>query len=659
MADSETIVGDSLVWKAQNWLNKTYGGKTGYVSIDRDGITGWGTINALLRAFQIELGITATSTNFGPTTTSRFKSRFPNGIQEQNEDDSAEDNIYGIIECACWCKGYSTRLAVTDVSTQFKSSLAKAIKNIKNDAGCNDKSSNVTLNIMKALLSMDQFQLTIAYGGTPQVRTIQKAINNKYEKDIGELIPTDGVYGRKLNSAFVVVLQVIEGFSGSGADGVFGNGTKSRLPMLPSGVLANGTVMSEENKKQAILLLKYALCCNGYDSIDVSSGDWDTKTEELIKEFQNDMVLSVNGTADVDTWMSLLLSKGNTARKCEACDTSRTIYPNRLKALKTAGYNIIGRYIVGTGNCADDNSKELRIYVTNKLGFFDEAQEIINKGMKIVPLFQREGKPNISYYTSEQAKADAEYAFNRARMYRIPKESIIYFSVDLDVTDNEIKNIILPYFKILKENLKDYKVGIYGTRNLCTQAIEKKYVETCYVSDMSTGYSGNLGFKMPKKWNLDQFGEQTFSTDGVSWVIDKVAYSGKYAVVDKLDDKRYCYDNVIELNSTDKITGLALKYGGRHLKPKFTATNKAGKAVENEEVLITIKKVGDRVDGFEDLSAMTKIPVDGNEYTFEGEFFNKDNIIIEDGASYYLTYSLLKQPTEEIYLHVILESDEI
>ena len=56
---------------------------------------------------------------------------------------------------------------------------------------------------------------------------------------------------------------------------------------------------------------------------------------------------------------------------------------------------------------------------------------------------------------------------------------------------------------------------------------------------------------------------------------------------------------------------------------------------------------------------MTKITVDGNEYTFEGEFFNKDNIIIEDGASYYLTYSLLKQPTEEIYLHVILESDEI
>ena len=40
MADSETIVGDSLVWKAQNWLNKTYGGKTGYVSIDRDGISG-------------------------------------------------------------------------------------------------------------------------------------------------------------------------------------------------------------------------------------------------------------------------------------------------------------------------------------------------------------------------------------------------------------------------------------------------------------------------------------------------------------------------------------------------------------------------------------------------------------------------------------------
>lgn len=31
------------------------------------------------------------------------------------------------------------------------------------------------------------------------------------------------------------------------------------------------------------------------------------------------------------------------------------------------------------------------------------------------------------------------------------------------------------------------------------------YATTCFVSDMSTGYSGNMGFKMPSDWNLDQF----------------------------------------------------------------------------------------------------------------------------------------------------------
>ena len=33
------------------------------------------------------------------------------------------------------------------------------------------------------------------------------------------------------------------------------------------------------------------------------------------------MILNVNATADVDTWMALLLSKGNKDRKCTACDT--------------------------------------------------------------------------------------------------------------------------------------------------------------------------------------------------------------------------------------------------------------------------------------------------------------------------------------------------
>lgn len=59
---------DQMVLKTQQWLDNTYRGRTGYVEVNETGNTGWATISALMRAMQIEFGITSTSSNFGPTT---------------------------------------------------------------------------------------------------------------------------------------------------------------------------------------------------------------------------------------------------------------------------------------------------------------------------------------------------------------------------------------------------------------------------------------------------------------------------------------------------------------------------------------------------------------------------------------------------------------
>ena len=92
---------DPMVLKTQQWLNKTYSGKEGYGNnIPENGNTGWTTIYALLRAFQIELGIKSTANAFGPSTIAKFKERFPEGIKQQNPDDKTEDNIYGILQGA-------------------------------------------------------------------------------------------------------------------------------------------------------------------------------------------------------------------------------------------------------------------------------------------------------------------------------------------------------------------------------------------------------------------------------------------------------------------------------------------------------------------------------------------------------------------------------
>lgn len=504
---------DAMVQKTQEWLNATYGSNSGYVVIEENGNTGWTTIYALRRALQIELGITATSSNFGPTTTAKFQERFPNGVIQQDPDDETEDNIYAIIQGACWCKGYST--GASSITKHFYSGTGGAIKDLKEDAGSSDTTSNVTLNVMKALLSMDQFKRVSS--GTTKIRAIQQKLNNEYEAYIG-LSPCDGVYGRQMNLAMIKVLQAIEGYSVEDATGNFGSGTKSNLPVLP-----NIGHLDDAVARQAIKLVRYCLCCNGYD-IAIESSNWDTVLEDTIKEFQRDMCIDETGNCDVNTWMSLLLSKGNTDRSCVACDTRFEMTSDRLEYLKNNGYQIVGRYLTG------GDYKQLRA---------EEPERILEAGIKFFPIFQ-ESSTDVEYFTEERAKQDAINATNAAKSFRIPRRSIIYFAVDLDATDYQISTYVLPYFEKLSNYIKTnlfeyYRVGVYGTRNVCTQVMDAGYAETCVVSDMSTGYSGNMGFKIPQNWNFDQFHEFQVTTSSGTWDLDKDAFSGKFEPVTRLD----------------------------------------------------------------------------------------------------------------------------
>ena len=117
---------DKMVEKTQQWLNDNYKGKTGYDEIPVTGITGWTTIYALLHALQIELGITATADNFGPSTIARFNARFPEGIKQQDYPSEKEENIYGIIQGALWCKGYST--GADTITKHFYSGTGGAVQ---------------------------------------------------------------------------------------------------------------------------------------------------------------------------------------------------------------------------------------------------------------------------------------------------------------------------------------------------------------------------------------------------------------------------------------------------------------------------------------------------------------------------------------------------
>lgn len=586
---------DAMVEKAQKWLNQTYGGRAGYGNnIVEDGLTGWGTINAFIRALQLELGITATANNFGPGTEAAFKSRFPNGVHQQSSDDETESNIYSIIQGACWCKGYACTYG--EITKHFYSDTGSAISQLKSDAGCSDSSSTVTLNVMKALLSMDQFK--VVSGGSSNIRTIQQELNREYEAYIG-LIPCDGIYGRKMNDSFVKALQALEGFSPSQANGTFGPATKANLPIIPS----NGSI-NENTEKKATKLVRYLLCCNNH-TVLTNSDTWDILMTSAIKLFQEDMCLNQTGKCDTDTWMALMLSKGNPDRAYNAADTAYTIYEcnvtgeqvikDRRLILKNNNINVIGRYISG------EQGKQLK---------FDEPKGLLEQGINFYPIFQRDRTPSIPYFTDLQGKEDAEDAYKLAKNYCIPLGSIIYFAVDIDALDYQITQNIIPYFKeVYKNLLLRYKVGVYGTRNVCTRVMNAGCAVTCVVSDASTGYSGNMGYPMPKNWNFDQFAVDVNLSDG--FAIDKNIYSGKYPVVTQLAPRDF-YMGKFKVLGDNK--GRSLLYSGNTLRMKVKARASDGNPHDDLCLLVFIKRAtqGEPNPLYKNCAICANL--DGNEY---------------------------------------------
>lgn len=114
----------------------------------------------------------------------------------------------------------------------------------------------------------------------------------------------------------------------------------------------------------------------------------------------------------------------------------------------------------------------------------------------------------------------------------MPSDTSIYFAVDCDPLDTEITSNIIPYFTTINSIMKSkynnkYPVSIYGTRNVCTRVSNKGLEKYSFVSDMSTGFSGNLGFLIPDNWAFDQFATITVGSGDGKIEIDKDAMSGR------------------------------------------------------------------------------------------------------------------------------------
>lgn len=549
---STRTTGDPYVFNVQHWLNTNYGQ---YVESGRfnlvteNGKTGWATIYALTRAFQIELGIQVTADNFGNGTINAFKTKYPTGIHQQADGDNSEDRVYGIIQGALLCKGYAT--GVDTPTLHFYNGTGNAIKSLKEDAGIDNSSSTVTLNIMKALLSMDYFYSYDTSERTQKIINMQRYLNANYESYIG-LTPCDGIYGRGTSKALIYAIQAEEGMPTSVANGNCGPSTKRCLPNIPYtggyqkngqtyGVSYNGQTYSEENINRFKKLLNFALYFNNFGTGEITSNI----NSEIISNFQEKYSIPSTGTVDYTTWLSLLISCGDTDRDAIACDCATIITSENVEVLTNNNYRYIARYL--SGYIASGASKALST---------QELKILFDNDIRLFPIHQRSANA-ASYFTEENAIEDAESAATYANNLHLQFGAIIYFAVDFDATDEQITNLIIPYFAKLYSTFMTnskgkYRVGVYGTRNLCTRVCNAGYAVSSFVSDMSTGFSGNLGFTIPDNWALDQFATVTISSNGKSIEIDKDGFSGQYIGISQeySDVNNNAYDESILDNGT-------------------------------------------------------------------------------------------------------------
>lgn len=535
---------DANILKAQKYLNNMYGHRSEWIKLNEDGLTGTLLCQGIIRAFQIENGISSVTGNVGDLTLSKMRSLDP--ISKMNVDDEGIPNVC-ILQCALFAKGYNAG-GITGV---YYTTGVNAVKQFQEDANL-EVTGIIDWKVWMGLVSLNWFNKTS--GGKDKIVQIQQQLNADWSDIIG-VGPCDGVVSRFTAYALIAALQAAEGiytdFIGS-LDGTnFGTQTTANFPtVLKQG--QNGEYV-KYNK-----LVQYGLYLNGYDS-GRFDGNFDSTTKSQVAAFQEFYALTgiglvTSGEVNCSTMKSLLTSKGDTSRTAKACDCSTVLNSQQAQDLKSTGYQVVGRYLTGTVGGSR------RKFIT-----FEEIENIENAGLRVFPIYQ-DGGYELEYFQDlRQGTVDAHTAISAAKRIGVPADTVIYFAVDFDCYSYQMTSFVVPYFRKLNlvfkssKNTKNYKIGIYAPRYICSYISDLGLAEYSFVADMSSGYSCNLGYPIPKNWVYDQFYELKNSEQfksSPSFDLDKVGYSGRDSGISTFDEATYLTPDQLAEKNSDIMTDI-------------------------------------------------------------------------------------------------------
>lgn len=493
---------DAKVLEAQKWVNSTYGDVPGYRRCAEDGQTGWNTMYSLTMGLQHELGISPLVAAFGPTTLSRLTAYGDIGPGHTNA------NMVNLVQHALFCKGYWGGSG----NGQYSTATLNAVISLTTDMGLTGSDGTVTPKVFKALLTMDAY--IVLAGGSEKVRAIQQWLNRNYlDRSTFFIGPCDGHYSRDVQKALMKAIQYTVGIPEDQANGNFGPATQAGLKANTLSKGATGTLV---RLFSAACVFNEPVPAGDVQYTSSFKDTYDSDLALFVLAFQRFSMLEDHGGADYPTWAQLLVSTGDPERRVDACDTRFTITDSRARALAAEGYKYVGRYIYDPPGSTLD--KEIQP---------GELDSIFSNGLRVFPIYQDNARElgDFSYNTGYRHALEAH---ERAVGYGFNRGTVIYFAVDYDATDPEITSHIIPYFQGVAGGLagqgKRYVHGVYGSRNVCARITDATYARWSFVSGMSWGFSGNLGFPLPANWSFNQIKEFRFPNGSDSFDLDNNAH---------------------------------------------------------------------------------------------------------------------------------------
>ena len=159
---------------------------------------------------------------------------------------------------------------------------------------------------------------------------------------------------------------------------------------------------------------------------------------------------------------------------------------SRIPCLVSKGIQTIIRYY-NFSNSASFPNKRLEL---------SEAEAISANNLQMAAVFQQR-QNQVADFDKLKGIAAGRRAYRFAQdNIGQPQGSAIYFSVDFDAGNTEIKNSIIPFFEGIKtafseesNNNPHYRVGAYGSGLTCSTLAQKDLIQLTWLA-MSRGFRG-------------------------------------------------------------------------------------------------------------------------------------------------------------------------